>query len=102
MQQNNRSGGHNGPPPQVPGGVPLVGQSVYVRCPQGHVERLAAPLCLMLPGNLGEGPTVIVLCRVCVSNVVRVFGAGILDDDEIEQLRAAGELPGAASAAGGA
>jgi hypothetical protein len=76
--------------PTVPGGVPIIGQAVYMACSRGHVERTSgAPFAMVIPG---EPPARIAMCRVCWINFVAMFGARPLDDDEIEELRHAGKL----------
>jgi hypothetical protein len=76
--------------PNVPGGVPIIGQAVYMACSRGHVERTSgAPFAMVIPG---EPPAKIAMCRVCWINFVAMFGARPLNDDEVKDFLEADKL----------
>lgn len=69
------------------GDVPIIGESVWMACPRGHVQHLRKPFTL----NVGASKP-IEICGVCWLNFVGMFAARPLEQDEIQALKEANEL----------
>lgn len=66
-------------------GIPIVGESVWVGCPRGHVEHLRQPL------TIGVGMSKpLTICRQCWLNFASMFAARELTPDELAEASAAG------------
>ncbi|MEO7827173.1 MAG: hypothetical protein ABIR60_08540 [Allosphingosinicella sp.] len=84
------NGGRNGR--SVVGGanIPIVGGArTWMLCGRGHVEELAGPFTMQIPGPPGEPAIAIQLCRACWINFVSMFGARPMSAEELEQFQAA-------------
>lgn len=74
------------------GEVPIVGESVWMICPSGHLQHLRQPFAI----NIGaEKP--LTICGVCWANFVQMFQARQIEGEELEAVRA--ELAAAAAEA---
>jgi hypothetical protein len=66
------------------GGVPIVGESVWMVCfTQGHVQHLRQPFAI----NVGDGKPMMI-CGVCFRNFVGMMAARPLEPDELAEYQA--------------
>ena len=83
--------GRPGPPIHA-GSVPIIGAArVHMLCSRGHVEELAGPFSMIIPGPTpGGGQDLRVdMCRVCWLNFVGMFGARAMTPEELAEFKAA-------------
>ena len=80
-----------GPPPAAD--VPIIGESVWMACPRGHVQHLRRPFTIAISSGAP-----IPICGECWRNFVGMFMARPLEPEELAAMKA--EIEAAAAEQG--